>query len=78
MFGLLFGLGLFARYVEDPKRFTRSYDYLLSATGMADAAELAGRFGIDTRSVAFWRSSLDVVREDIGRFESLVGVTRPS
>ena len=78
MFGLLFGLGLFARYAEDPRRFTTSYDDLLSSTGMGDAAELAGRFGIDTRSVTFWRSSLDVVREDIVRFESLVGVARAS
>ncbi len=78
MFGLLFGLGLFARYAEDPKHFITSYDDLLSSTGMGDAAELAGRFGIDTRSIAFWRSSLDVVRADIARFESLVGAARPS
>ena len=41
-FGLLFGIGLYAKYVEDPERFRAGYDDLLSATGMADAASLTG------------------------------------
>ncbi len=73
MFGLLFGLGLYARSQDDPKKFKIGYDELLSSTGMGDAAELAARFGIDTRSKDFWRASLDVVREDIARFEKLIG-----
>jgi oligoendopeptidase F len=70
-FGLLFGLGLYAQYREAPDRFRAGYDELLSATGMADAATLAARFGIETREEAFWRSSLDVIRRDIDEFESL-------
>jgi pepF/M3 family oligoendopeptidase len=73
MFGLLFGLGLYARYEADPETFKASYDELLSSTGLADAAELAQRFGINIRAPGFWRSSLDVVRQDIKRFETLVG-----
>jgi oligoendopeptidase F len=73
MFGLLFGLGLYARYQDDPQGFQANYDDLLSSTGLGNAAELAARFGIDTRSPDFWRSSLDVLRADIARFESLVG-----
>jgi pepF/M3 family oligoendopeptidase len=73
MFGLLFGLGLYARYQSDPEGFKAVYDDLLASTGLGDAADLAGRFGIDIRSVDFWRSSLDVVRKDIERFEALVG-----
>ncbi len=73
MFGLLFGLGLYARYLEDPERFRAGYDELLSSTGMAPAPELAARFGVDLRTPAFWRASLDVVRADIDRFEALVG-----
>ena len=73
MFGLLFGLGLYARYQQDPESFKAGYDDLLSSTGLADAATLAARFGIDTRTPAFWRSSLDIIREDINRFEELVG-----
>jgi oligoendopeptidase F len=72
MFGLLFGLGLYARYRSDPEAFKAVYDDLLASTGLGDAADLAGHFGIDIRSVEFWRSSLDVVRRDIERFEALV------
>jgi oligoendopeptidase F len=45
---------------------------LLSSTGLDGAAELAAGFGIDIREADFWRSSLDIVREDIEKFESLV------
>ena len=72
MFGLLFGLGLYARYLHDPEGFKAGYDDLLSSTGMHKGAELAARFGIDIRTSDFWRDSLDVVRADIERFESLV------
>ncbi len=72
MFGLLFGLGLYARYQEDPKGFKSGYDDLLSSTGLAGASELAGRFGLDIRSTEFWRSSLRVVSADVDRFEALV------
>jgi pepF/M3 family oligoendopeptidase len=72
-FGLLFGLGLYKRYEEDPERFRAGYDDLLSSTGLADAATLCSRFGIDIRSVDFWRSSLDVTREGIDLFERLAG-----
>jgi oligoendopeptidase F len=71
MFGLLFGLGLYARYQEDSETFKSSYDELLSSTGLADAATLAEQFGINIRSTAFWRSSFDIVRLDIKRFEEL-------
>jgi len=73
MFGLLFGLGLYAHYLDDPQRFKVDYDDLLSSTGLGDAAELAGRFGIELRELDFWRASLDVIRRDIKRFEQLVG-----
>ncbi|MDQ4044526.1 MAG: M3 family oligoendopeptidase, partial [Chloroflexota bacterium] len=72
MFGLLFGLGLYARYEQDRDAFRASYDDLLAATGMADAAELADRFGIDIHSRSFWEASLDVIREDIDRFADLI------
>ena len=46
MFGLLFGLGLYARYQDDPSNFKSGYDELLSLTGTADAETLARRFGM--------------------------------
>jgi len=72
MFGLLFGLGLYARYQRDPEGFKAGYDDLLSSTGLADAATLASRFGIDIRTPDFWRSSLDIIRADVDQFESLI------
>ena len=77
MFGLLFATGLYAQYEADPDAFRARYDELLSLTGMATAAELAVRFGIDIRDEAFWASSLTVIRKDIDRFESLARDLRP-
>jgi oligoendopeptidase F len=73
MFGLLFGLGLYARYQRDPDAFRTGYDDLLASTGLDDAATLAARFGIDIRTPAFWHASLDIIRADIDQFEALVG-----
>jgi oligoendopeptidase F len=67
-FGLLFGLGLYARYQEDPDRFRQGYDDLLSSTGLGQAAELAARFDIDVRDEGFWTASLDVIRGRIEEF----------
>jgi oligoendopeptidase F len=71
-FGLLFGIGLYARYVDDPERFRAGYDELLSTVGMADAVTLAGRFGIDVRDTAFWTDSLDVLGGHVDDYEALV------
>ncbi len=73
MFGLLFGLGLYARYRRDPEAFKLGYDELLASTGLADAATLAGRMEIDIRSIDFWRASLGIIRADVDRFEALAG-----
>jgi oligoendopeptidase F len=73
MFGLLFGLGLYARYQQEGAEFTARYDDLLASTGLDDAATLARRFGIEIRDGAFWRASLDLIRSDVDRFETLVG-----
>lgn len=71
-YGLLFGIGLYARYLDDPDRFRAGYDDLLSATGLGTAAELATRFGIDVADEGFWTASLDVLRARIDDFEVLV------
>jgi oligoendopeptidase F len=71
-FGLLFGIGLYAKYTEDPERFRAGYDDLLSGTGMADAATLTSAFGFDVRDTAFWASSLAVIGHHIADFEHLV------
>jgi pepF/M3 family oligoendopeptidase len=71
-YGLLFGVGLYSRYRDDPDRFRAGYDDLLSCTGLDDAAGLAARFGIDVRDTAFWTASLDVLRARIDAFSALV------
>ncbi len=76
-FGLLFGIGLYARYIDDPERFRSGYDDLLSTVGMADAVTLAGRFGIDVRDRAFWTESLDVLGRQVDDYISLVDTTAP-
>ncbi len=73
MYGMLFGLGLYAQYRQDPEAFKAKYDDLLSSTGMADASTLAHRFGFDVRTPDFWRSSFDVIRERITTFEKSIG-----
>ena len=70
-YGLLFGIGLYARYREDPDWFRAGYDDLLSATGLGTAAELAARFDMDVADEAFWTASLDVLRARIDDFEAL-------
>ena len=72
LFGLLFGLGLYAIYQKQPEGFLERYDEMLASTGRASAADVAARFGIDLYSRDFWRSSLDVIRTDIERFAALV------
>jgi oligoendopeptidase F len=70
-FGLLFGLGLFSRYLGDPDGFRAEYDDMLSRAGMDTAGELAARFGIDLADPEFWTSSLDIIRDRIDQYEAL-------
>jgi oligoendopeptidase F len=67
-FGLLFGLGLYAHWRDDPDGFRTAYADMLSSTGTETASQLAARFGIDVGDQAFWVASLDVVRRRIDDF----------
>ncbi len=70
-YGLLFGLGLFAQYQQDPQRFKVHYDDALSRAGMNSAEELASVFGFDVTDSAFWTASLDIVRARIDSYDEL-------
>jgi pepF/M3 family oligoendopeptidase len=70
-YGLLFGLGLFARYRDDPERFRSGYETLLSRAGMDTAEELGAAFGLDVTDESFWAASLDVIRARIAEYERL-------
>ncbi|WP_169155932.1 M3 family metallopeptidase [Brasilonema bromeliae] len=71
-FGLLFGLGLYACYKAEPESFRTKYDDLLTLTGMDCAAELAARFNINICTPDFWRLGLNLIQQDIERFQVLV------
>jgi oligoendopeptidase F len=73
MFGLLFGLGLYATFLREPDRFRDGYDDLLSRGGMASAAELARPFGIDVNDEAFWTASFDTIRSRMNEYKRLAG-----
>jgi oligoendopeptidase F len=77
-FGLLFGIGLYARFTADPERFRLGYDDLLSATGLGDAAELAARFGIDVRDEGFWADSLAVIQGRIDEYDRVASQFGPT
>lgn len=76
-YGLLFGLGLFARYREDPERFRSGYETLLSRAGMDTAEELGAAFHLDVTSEAFWEASIDVLRGRIADYERLAADIAP-
>ncbi|MFP4426350.1 MAG: M3 family oligoendopeptidase [Spirochaetaceae bacterium] len=71
-FGQLFGLGLYAQYLEDPKGFPRRYRELLKLTGAASAQEVAGSAGFDLESPEFWRSGISLIRSFEERFRRAV------
>ncbi|MFN8591692.1 MAG: M3 family metallopeptidase [Thermomicrobiales bacterium] len=70
-FGMLFAVGLLAARDAAPDGFFDRFETLLADSGMRPAADLAATFGIDLRDPAFWRTSLDVFRADVERYEGL-------
>lgn len=67
-FGLLFAKGLYAIYVEKGSSFADDYIKLLSATGKANLRDIAQMVNIDITNPKFWRSSLNVIKEDIEKY----------
>jgi len=70
-FGLLFGKGVYAQYLEKGADFVPVYNQLLRACGSGMVADVAASVGIDVRSVDFWRSSLKTIEKDIDLFVRL-------
>ena len=67
-FGLLFAKGLYGIYQKEGKSFTAKYDALLAETGRLSVEEVAKLADIDVTSKDFWKTSLDVIKEDIDLF----------
>lgn len=71
-FGQLFAKGLYAMYVEKKETFIPIYKKLLASTGKMNIADVCASVGIDVRDVNFWRSSLNMIKEDIDKFIKLM------
>lgn len=72
-FGLLFGLGLYARYEKEGPAFASDYRALLRMTGSARAAEVGRKAGFDMENIDFWRSGISVIAARVEEFERLCG-----
>ncbi len=70
-FGLLFSKGLYAEYLKRGDEFVKEYDNLLAATGKNNLIDVAKMMNIDITSKDFWKSSLDLIAEDIEKFINL-------
>ena len=72
-YGLLFGLGLYARYRDDADAFRAGYDDLLSSDRHGRRRRRWAPASASTCATpAFWTASLDVLRGRIADYEALV------
>ena len=67
-FGLLFAKGIYSKYINDKKDFCSDYDEMLRMTGSSNLIEVARYMNIDLHDIEFWRSSIDIIRNDIENF----------
>ncbi len=70
-FGGLFARGLYAKYLADGESFVPLYKKLLKATGTTTVEGAAEVAGIDLTDKEFWRSSLQILADEIDEFISL-------
>ena len=67
-FGHLFGLGVFAKYLEEGAAFLPKYNALLASCGSDTLPNVAASVGIDVRSVDYWRGALKVLSAEVDEF----------
>jgi pepF/M3 family oligoendopeptidase len=67
-FGLLFAKGIYAKYKEEGSSFVGKLQTLLRESGKNNLMEVAKLIDIDITDINFWRSSLEVIKEDIEEF----------
>ncbi|MDR0553574.1 MAG: M3 family oligoendopeptidase [Treponema sp.] len=70
-FGLLFSLGLYARYEREGAAFAASYRNLLRLTGQASAEEVARSAGFNLEGEDFWQGGIAVIAKRLDEFEQL-------
>ena len=71
-FGQLFGLGLYAQYMKEGEQFCSRYIQLLEMTGRDSAVAVTAAAGFDIESRDFWQQGVDILKEYIDEFCSLV------
>ena len=67
-FGQLFSIGLYAKYLEDKKRFPALYRKVLMATGRTDIKGVAKLAGIDVEKKDFFQESMGFITRMIRSF----------
>jgi len=67
-YGLLFGLGLYSKYLKEGEAFTQKYIHLLNTTGKNDLYNVGKIAGINVQDTKFWESSFEIIREKIEEF----------
>ncbi len=70
-FGGLFARGLYAKYLDEGESFVPLYKKLLKATGTTTVEGAAQVAGIDLTDKEFWRSSLQILADEIDEFIAL-------
>jgi len=70
-FGGLFARGLYAKYKKEGASFVPLYKKLLQTTGATTVEGAAEIAGIDLTDISFWRSSLQILADEIDEFIAL-------
>lgn len=73
-FGGLFARGLYAKYLKEKESFVPLYKKLLKATGTTTVEGAAEVAGIDLTDIDFWRSSLQILADEIDEFIELCNI----
>ncbi|GHU99190.1 oligoendopeptidase F [Spirochaetia bacterium] len=75
-FGLLFALGLYARYQKEGKQFVPVYGTILRLTGQASVEDVAKEAGFDLAEERFWQGALDIFTRRVSEYEKLAADSR--
>lgn len=70
-FGLLFSMGLYAKFQTEGHAFIEKYNDMLKLTGQASIKDVGAFMGIDLTDIGFWKGSLAMMERDIEKFEAL-------
>ena len=70
-FGHLFGLGVFGKYLKEGASFLPKYNALLASCGSAKVYDVAKSVDIDLHSTDYWRSALEVIKNEVDEFIAL-------